>query len=561
MKSVMEFIKDNGITKFTLLSLIIASIGRVTAKYDFKLMQLFVDALGENNRSEMIRLLVLFSSINLLSILIFHTRHLISSQRENVVKPTLDRYYNHILHLPYQAMTDLDQSKILNSISGIEPTVDFCVQSTQNIAYMVVQPMVIIAILAGISKLLTVIIVIITTILAILIYKINKSISKYSKIRKEQKGKYYSALNRLKSFTVIKSFANEEFELANFGETTEKLKESGLQRKKSIRFLVDFIIFAYCLEEIIVAVVAFYYVPKGLMSVTEVLLVYMLVDELLAPFEGLADFMDEFQERKTDIEFYNQIMELEEEKDGLIETKSFEKEITFKNVSFSYKDSDEVLYKVNFNIKKGEKIGIYGPSGGGKSTLVSLINRINSPTKGKILLDGVDISQINHVYLRHLVGIVSQNIEIFGDSTIRENIAYGINATESDIIEAAKKANCHEFISRLKDGYDSIVGDNGVKLSGGEAQRIALARLFLLNPPIIVLDESTSKLDNESEKIVQEAIDKLSDNRTVIAIAHRLSTIKNFDKLVGIDCHKIVEIGDNQSLMNDQNSLWYKLNV
>ena len=243
-----------------------------------------------------------------------------------------------------------------------------------------------------------------------------------------------------------------------------------------------------------------------------------------------------------------------------IVTVIFDDSIEFKNVSFSYDGTSDTLRNINLSIKKGEKIGIYGPSGGGKSTFVNLITRFFSATEGEILVDGVNINSLTANSLRKRVGLVSQNIYLFSNRSIKENIMYGNpHATEADMIEAAKKANAHDFIMSFPDGYDSIVGNDGVKLSGGEQQRISIARLFLSKPDIIILDEATSKLDNESEAMVQEAIDRLGEDKTVIAIAHRLTTIKNCDKLIGISNHTVCESGTVQELLSDRDSLFSRL--
>ena len=225
-------------------------------------------------------------------------------------------------------------------------------------------------------------------------------------------------------------------------------------------------------------------------------------------------------------------------------------EIEFKDVSFSYvKGEKEILNHLNLHIKKGGNVALVGPSGGGKTTLCNLIPRFYEAESGEILLDGKNIRDITLRSLRSNIGVVAQDVYLFS-GTIRDNIIYGkADATEEEIIEAAKKAGAHEFISSLPNGYDTYVGERGVKLSGGQKQRISIARVFLKNPPILLLDEATSALDNESEKLVQESLERLAKGRTTLTIAHRLTTIRNADEIVVLTEEGIAEQGSHSELM------------
>lgn len=235
---------------------------------------------------------------------------------------------------------------------------------------------------------------------------------------------------------------------------------------------------------------------------------------------------------------------------------TFDNNIEFQEVSFGYDKTSTVLDGINLKIRKGEKIGICGLSGGGKSTLLKLLPRFYVPTSGKILIDGVDINRIEAASLRNKMGIVSQDPHLF-NASIKENVSYGSTASDSEIIEACKKANLYEFINQLPDRFDTIVGPRGFKLSGGQKQRISLARVFLKNPDIVLLDEATSALDNEAESIVQESLEQLS-GKTVITVAHRLTTIQSSDRILVINDHKIVEEGTHQDLI-EKNGIYAKL--
>ena len=223
--------------------------------------------------------------------------------------------------------------------------------------------------------------------------------------------------------------------------------------------------------------------------------------------------------------------------------------IEFENVSYSYDETKEVLHDINLRLEKGRKLALVGPSGGGKSTICNLIPRFYNVQSGRITVDGVNVMDITLDSLRRNIGMVSQNVFLF-DGTVRDNIAYARpDASDEEIVEAAKKANIHDFILTLDDGYDTEVGERGVKLSGGQRQRISIARVFLKNPKLLILDEATSALDNVTEMQIQSSLEELSRGRTVIVVAHRLSTVKNADEIVVIDQSGIVERGSHDELL------------
>ena len=246
-------------------------------------------------------------------------------------------------------------------------------------------------------------------------------------------------------------------------------------------------------------------------------------------------------------------------KENSVNFEEFKKEILFSNVEFSYLDSKEKILKgINLKVEKGETIALVGNSGGGKSTIVNLIPRFFDVTNGSLEIDGIDVRDYNVKSLRKKIGIVPQETFLFS-GTLKSNIKYGKNdATDEEIIEAAKQANAHEFIEKLENGYETEIGEGGAKLSGGQKQRIAIARAILENPQILILDEATSALDNESEKLVQEALEKLMKGKTTFVIAHRLSTIENSDKIAVIQQGELKELGKHEELM-ELNGIYYGL--
>ncbi|MCM1543188.1 MAG: ATP-binding cassette domain-containing protein, partial [Blautia sp.] len=299
---------------------------------------------------------------------------------------------------------------------------------------------------------------------------------------------------------------------------------------------------------------------KGLIEPGDLVAYMLYVSTLIATIRRIIEFAEQFQRGVTGIERFLQILDADIEifdEPGAVELKNPRGNIVFEDVSFEYPDDhNQVFSNLNLEIKPGEKVAIVGPSGGGKTTLCNLIPRFYDVSKGKITLDGEDVKRFTLKSLRSSIGIVQQDVYLFS-GTIYENISYGRpGATREEIVEAAKRAGAHEFIMALKDGYETYVGERGVKLSGGQKQRISIARVFLKNPPIIILDEATSALDNESEFAVAKSLAKLSEGRTTLTIAHRLSSIRNSDRILVLTEEGIVEEGNHDQLM-EKKGMYY----
>lgn len=292
------------------------------------------------------------------------------------------------------------------------------------------------------------------------------------------------------------------------------------------------------------------------------LVAYMLyVTTLISTIRRIIEFAEQFQNGMTGIERFLEIVDADVEifdEPGAEELNNPKGSIVFENVSFEYPDDHNRVFKgLNLKINYGEKVAIVGPSGGGKTTLCNLIPRFYDVTGGRITLDGEDIKRFTLKSLRSCIGIVQQDVYLFS-GTIYENIIYGRpDASEEEVVEAAKRAGAHEFITALKDGYNTYVGERGVKLSGGQKQRISIARVFLKDPPIIILDEATSALDNESEFAVARSLSRLSEGRTTLTIAHRLSSIKNSDRILVLTDRGIEEEGNHNQLM-EKKGIYYQ---
>lgn len=361
---------------------------------------------------------------------------------------------------------------------------------------------------------------------------------------------------------VVKSFANEDIELEKFERDNNKflsIKElfyksmAGFNTvNRSIDGLMYFIIIVF----------GGYQMMNGRLEPGDMLAYIMYVTTLLATVKRIVEFTEQFQKGMTGIERFNEIMSIEAEivdSPHAIDLTDVRGDIEFKNVSFRYnKKLDYVLKNFNLDIKAGKNIALVGPSGGGKTTVCALIPRFYDVSEGGIFVDGKNIKDFSLYSLRNNIGIVQQDVYLFS-GTIMENIRYGKpDATEEEIIEAAKLASAYDFIIELEHGFDTYVGERGVKLSGGQKQRISIARVFLKNPPILILDEATSALDNNSEAVIQESLEVLSKGRTTITIAHRLTTIQNADMIVVMTADGIVEKGSHEELMENK-AYYYNL--
>lgn len=352
---------------------------------------------------------------------------------------------------------------------------------------------------------------------------------------------------------VVKSFANEDVEREKF--TEENNKFLGIKKryyKSMAGFNTINRIFDGLMYLILIASGG-YFLMKGEIGPEDLIVYVMFIQSLLATVRRIIEFTEQFQKGMTGIERFAEIMAIEpdiKDKEDALEIKNVRGEISFENVDFSYgKGEGKVLNNFSVDITQGEKLAIVGPSGAGKTTICNLIPRFYDVDAGSVTVDGIDVRDIKIKSLRENIGIVQQDVYLFS-GTVKDNIGYGKStASDREIIEAAKLAGAYEFIKNLPNGFDTYVGERGVKLSGGQKQRISIARVFLKNPPILILDEATSALDNKSEIVVQDSIEKLSKGRTTITIAHRLTTVQNADLILVMTREGIVERGSHQELM------------
>lgn len=409
---------------------------------------------------------------------------------------------------------------------------------------------------------LAIIVIISMPIILFIVIFSRRNLSKTSKKVKETTAEINANLeSSISGIRVTKGFVNEELENKNFDAMNKKYSHAKRIRFKYMAFFHSNIELCNNLLSLLVLAAGGYFIMKGKMTLPDLVAANLFIASFTAPIRKLTNFVEQFSTGMAGFSRFLEIMQTEpEEPDSpdAVEILASRGNISFEHVNFSYANNIQVLSDINFTVKSGEKFALVGSSGGGKSTICNLIPRFYEISEGQILLDGINIKKIKRNSLRNQIGIVQQDVFLFAGS-VRENIAYAKpNATEQEIILAAKRAEIHDDIMNMPDGYETIVGERGIKLSGGQKQRISIARCFLKNPPILILDEATSALDTATEIKIQKAFDELSKGRTTIVIAHRLSTIKNADKIAVINHKTICETGTHSDLIAKQGE-YYKL--
>ena len=367
--------------------------------------------------------------------------------------------------------------------------------------------------------------------------------------------------NSIAGIRVSRAFTGEREEEKKFAENNQRYVTV---RERSYRVMAEFFSgtnFLTSLMNVVILAAGGYCVYRGVINVGDMVAYMLFINMFVNPIKKLIQFVEMFQNAITGYVRFQELMNVEPEKDekGAIELKDVRGEIVFDDVTFHYDENKEVLSHISLTFPQGKMVAIVGPSGGGKTTLCHLIPRFYEISGGSILVDGHDIRDVTRASLRRQIGIVQQDVFLF-TGTIFDNIAYGkLGASREEVYEAAKKANIHDYIMSLPEGYDTFVGERGVKLSGGQKQRISIARVFLKNPPILVLDEATSALDNVTENYIQDSLDELCKNRTTIVVAHRLSTIKNADEIIVMDRDGIEERGTHEELLARGNGIYKEL--
>lgn len=476
-----------------------------------------------------------------------------------------DQLFSHIQKLSFKYYSNTKVGEVISRvINDVEQTKSFVITGLMNVWLDMATIVIAVAIMFSMDFTLTIVSIILFPLFAFSIKFFYGNLRKLTRKRSQALAEVQGFLHeRVQGMPVIKSFAIEDEEQKRFEAQNTNFLTKALEHTKwnAISFAVVNTITD--IAPILVIGFAGYQVLNGDLTIGTMVAFTGYIDRVYNPLRRLVNSSTTLTQAIASMdrvfEFIDEKYDITDKPDA-IECKDVLGHIQFKNVSFSYDNQavEKVLKNISLDVKAGETIALVGMSGGGKSSLVSLIPRFYDVTEGEILLDGVDIRQFKVRSLRDKIGMVLQDNILFSES-VKSNILIGKpDATDEEIIEAAKAANAHEFIMNLPEGYDTKVGERGVKLSGGQKQRVAIARVFIKNPPLLILDEATSALDLESEHLIQEAIEKLAKDRTTLIVAHRLSTITHANRIILIENGEIVEIGSHDELMDKQGS-YYKL--
>lgn len=401
---------------------------------------------------------------------------------------------------------------------------------------------------------LAVIVFVTLPLLIFAVYSSRKSLMGSSSLVKGKTAEINSAVeSSISGARTTKIFTNEDYEFSKFEKSNQNFFDAKRLYYKAMAGMHSKMEFVTHILSVIILAVGGFYIMKGKMTLGDLVAANMFVAAFLQPIRRLANFVEQFSTGMAGFMRFSEMMQIHEEmpeKTDTVELSEKIESVDFENVSFDYSENFPVLKNISLEVKKGQTVAFVGPSGGGKTTLCNLLARFYEVKDGSIKINGIDIRDYKLKSLRSQIGFVQQDVFMFA-GTIRENIAYGRpDATEAEIIEAAKEAEIYDDIMNMQNGFDSVIGERGIKLSGGQKQRISIARVFLKNPPVLVLDEATSALDSITEQKIQSAFDRLCSGRTAFVIAHRLSTIKNADKIAVLENHKIVESGTHEQLLS-----------
>jgi len=467
-----------------------------------------------------------------------------------------EKLFSHIQKLSLRYYANTRTGEIISRvINDVEQTKEFVITGLMNIWLDLMTVLIVIAIMCTLDLKLTIVSVIIFPLYALAVKYFYGRLRKLTKERSQALAEVQGHLHeRVQGMPVIRSFAIEEYEQENFHDENKNFLNKAINHTNWNAKTFAVVNTITDIAPLLIIAFAGYTVINGSLSIGTMIAFVGYIDRMYNPIRRLINSSTTLTQSVASMdrifEFIDEPYEVTD-KPNAKEANHLKGEVEFKDVSFRYEHTqEEILHNISLKVEKGQTVALVGMSGGGKSTLVSLIPRFYDVTSGSLEIDGIDIKEYKARSLRNQVGMVLQDTFLFSD-TIKENIAVGDpEASFEKIVSAAKAANAHDFIMSLPEGYDTKVGERGVKLSGGQKQRISIARVFLKNPPLLILDEATSALDLESEHYIQEAMQKLAKDRTTFIVAHRLSTITHADLIVVMEQGEIVEKGTHEELMN-----------
>lgn len=472
--------------------------------------------------------------------------------------------FGHFQKLSFSFYDDEKVGQLMSRItSDLFDITELLHHGPENVTISVIKIIGALAILLSINVRLALIAFLLVPFMLVYAYFFNKKMKQAFRVNRIKIAEINAQIeDNLSGIRVVKSFANEDLENKKFKVGNDAFLEAKKNNYKYMGGYNSGLTAFTTMINLLVIVSGGLMITKDMISVTDLVTFLLYINIFTDPIKTLIDFTEQFQNGYSGYERFLQILSIEPEikdSENAVSISNVKGDIKLEDVSFKYNDSSHrVLKHINLEVKAGSYVALVGSSGAGKTTLCNLIPRFYEATSGKITIDGKDIKDIKLKDLRDNIGIVQQDVYLFV-GTVYDNIKYGRpNATREKVIAAAKEANAYDFIMSLPNGFETDIGQRGIKLSGGQKQRISIARVFLKNPPILIFDEATSALDNESEKIVQESMEKLAKNRTTMVIAHRLSTIRNAEKILVLTDKGIEEQGTHKELM-DKHGIYYDL--
>ena len=537
-----------------LASLIIAIIGMI---YPIVTRLVFKTYVPENNVKMIIIcgivLFVIYFVRMLLKFFVQYYGHIIGVKMQAKMRKDL---FEHLEELPYSYYDEHETGKIMSRLTNdLVDVSELAHHGPENFficGIMVIGSFIYLCTINWILALIIFACVPLLVVISIILRK--KMTDAFSETRKDVAKINAQVESSITGIRVTKAFTNSEKEIEKFQKSNNSYIKSRSKAYKAMGLFHSTTSFAVDLFYVVCIISGSLFAINSIIDLSDYLTFVVSVSLFISPLQTLINFVEQYQNGVTGFKRFIEIMEEKPEftNQNALENINIKGEIEFKNVSFNYRSSDQVLNNISFKINKGEKIALVGESGGGKTTICHLIPNFYQVSEGEVLVDNININNISFKALRRAIGIVQQDVFLF-NGTIKENILYGkLDATEEEVIEASKRANIYDYIMSLPNGFDSEIGERGVRLSGGQKQRISIARVFLKNPSILILDEATSALDNTTEIMIQNALNELAKGRTTLIVAHRLSTIKNADRILVINHGEIVESGSHKELLDSE---------